>query len=203
MIRHVVIIIFLFLCSHAFSQNETYDWIFLKESDNISIYYRSSDTLHYEELKFTTIFKTTPAEMVSTIGNIEEIPEWSYLCVGTKLIKKVSPTEWYYYYITDTPWPLDDRDVVLQIKVSKDSISGVTKINAKNRNGMVEEKEGFVRIPKLRSRWEFTPIDKDYTQLEFYFSSDPGGIIPLWLMNSAISYGPIKTLTKLKERVEK
>jgi len=174
----------------------------MKESENISIYYRESDSLHYEELKFITTYKTTPKELLSIIKDIDKLPEWSYICVGTQMIKKISPDDYLYYYITDTPWPVEDRDVVLHVQIQRDSISGVITVNSKNSNGWIPEKENFVRIKKLRSKWVLSPQDSKHTKVEFYFSSDPGGIIPLWLINSAISYGPIKTLTTLRNRIE-
>jgi len=200
--RLLLIILFGFFGVKAFGLSDKYKWIFIKESDNISIYYRESDTLHYEELKFTTIYKSTPNEVLSIVSDVERLPQWSYICVGTEIIKVVSNKEWYYYYITETPWPLDNRDVVLHVTILQDSISGVITINSENFNGLLPEKEDYVRIVKLKSKYVLTPINENYVQVEFYFSTDPGGNIPLWVINSAISYGPIKTLTALKNLVE-
>ena len=200
--RLLLIILFGFFGVKAFGLSDKYKWIFIKESDNISIYYRESDTLHYEELKFTTIYKSTPNEVLSIVSDVERLPQWSYICVGTEIIKVVSNKEWYYYYITETPWPLDNRDVVLHVTILQDSISGVITINSENFNGLLPEKEDYVRIVKLKSKYVLTPINENYVQVEFYFSTDPGGNIPLWVINSAISYGPIKTLTALKNIVE-
>jgi len=192
-----------YFCSGVQAQDSAYNWIFLKEAENISIYYRESDTLKYEQLKFVTTFQASPNDLLGIISDIKNAPKWSFLCSETEMVKKISPNEWYYYYITDTPWPLTDRDVVLHLNVTNDNQTGQVIIACENTDGLVDIKEDYVRIPRLNSRWEFTPLNDSTTRLEFFFSSDPGGAIPTWLLNSNISYGPIQSLGALREIVEK
>jgi hypothetical protein len=201
--RFFISIIALLFASHILllAQNN-YKWIFIKESDNIEIYYRESDTLKYEEFKFTTSYHSSPEEITAIISNIDRLPQWSYICEETKMIKKYSANEYIYYYNTDTPWPLMDRDAVLHITIARDS-KGTITISSKNSPGWEPEYKNKVRIPRLKSQWILKPTGTNKTHIEFYFSTDPGGMIPKWLLNSSISYGPIKTLTTLREILEK
>lgn len=194
----ISIVVLLFASDYLLVAQNNYKWILIKESDNIEIYYRESDTLHYEELRFTTTYQATVQNIADVIRDIDNMPNWSYLCVETKMIKRINTNHYYYYYATDTPWPMTDRDVVLHITILTDSISGITTIHSENSTGWLPDKDDFVRIPRHKTRWVLTPLNKGKTKVEFYFSSDPGGLIPLWLLNSAISYGPIQTLTTLR-----
>lgn len=202
-LRILVLFLLIFLVeTNVLAQKDKEQWIFLKESNEISIYYRTPENSAIKELKLSTISKTTPSAIVSVISDIDLMPQWAYVCVETNLIKLVSQDEWYYYYISDAPWPLMDRDMVIHVKVSQDSTSRVVTINTENCNGLVAEKDDYIRIKKLIGKWVLTPLIDGLVQIELYISMDPGGIIPTWIINSAMSYGPIKTITSLKEILE-
>lgn len=202
MIRLILLLILNIYIFESIAQEKTEPWIFLKEFDEISIYYRIPEDSALKELKLSTRSETTLSAIVSTIKNIESFPKWAYLCVETSLVKVVSEVELYYYYLSDIPWPITDRDIVIHMNVSQDSISGIVTIDTKNTNRLVAEKENYVRVKKMTGKWVLTPLNNGLVQIEYYVSLNPGGNVPIWFINYTMSYGPVNTITALKKIVE-
>ncbi|MFA6403338.1 MAG: START domain-containing protein [Salinivirgaceae bacterium] len=186
---------------NSIAQENAGKWIFFKESNDITVYFRTAEKSNIKELKLTTTINATVQTVQSIITNVDLLHTWGYGCVESKLLKRVGTGELYYYYVADVPWPISDRDVVIHMKISHDSISGVTNINSMNYNGMIPEKEDRTRVQYVRAHWQLTPIKKDLMQLDFMISSDLGSNFPDWLVNYAMSYSPIKSMIALKEIV--
>ncbi|MFC2086328.1 START domain-containing protein, partial [Bacteroidota bacterium] len=167
------------------------------------IYHRISENSALKELKLSTIIKSTLTATVSTITNIDSFPKWAYLCVETSVVRVVSEVEFYYYYVSDTPWPMTDRDIVIHMNISQDSTSGIVTIDTEKYNGFIAERKKYIRIKSMKGKWVLTPLKNGLIQLEYYISMDPGGIIPAFLVNYGMIIGPINSIASLVERVEK
>ena len=149
MLKFFVLLIINLYIFEISAQEKPEPWIFLKVSDGITIHYRIPENSVLKELKLSTTSKTTLTALVSTISDIESVPNWAYLCTKSSIVKVVSKTELYYYYVIGSPWPLTDRDLIIHMKTSQDSITGVVTINTKNHDGLVDRNENYVRIKKM------------------------------------------------------
>ena len=118
------------------------------------------------------------------------------------IVKSVSEKELFYYFASDAPWPLKDRDLVIRMQISQDSTSGIVRIETNSVNGFVSERENFVRIKNMSGLWVLTPLKSGFVKMEYFLTMELGGIVPDWLINYAMSYGPINTVTSLKKRVK-
>lgn len=190
------------LIINSFAQQKEEKWIFFKESNDISVYSRPNEKSTIKELKLTTTVNSSVQTVESVITNVDMLQTWGYGCMESKLLKWVGTKELYYYYVADIPWPISDRDVVIHMIISHDSISGITKINAMNYNGIIPEIEDRTRVQYVRAHWQLTPLKKDLMKLDFTISSDLGANFPDWLLNYAMSYSPIKSMIALKEIVK-
>lgn len=198
----IILSAFLIIVLNLKSQEKAGEWIFFKESNNIKVYSRSSENSTIKELKLTTTAKTSTKKVVSLITNVERLPTWGYACKESILLKQVSANELYYYYAVDVPWPIEDRDVVINMKITHDTVTGVSKITTRNADNYIPEKEGVTRIYYVRAQWVFTPIKTGLIQIDFTIAADFGGNFPDWILNHAMSYSPIKSIVALKEKVE-
>ena len=61
---------------------------------------------------------------------------------------------------------------------------------------IVPEQENTVRIPELESLWTFEALGPSKTKVSYQSKTDPGGLIPKWLVNLANKTLPFKTLQK-------
>jgi hypothetical protein len=201
--KYLLLISTYLLISNTFGQQHTDNWKFFKESNDISVYFRTHEKSTVKELKLTTKINATVQSVESIITNVDILKTWGYACLESKLLKRKGMGELYYYYAVDVPWPLSDRDVVINMKIRQDSLSGITDINSMNFNGLIPEKEDRTRLKYVKAHWQLIPINKNSMQLDFTIATELGSDFPDWLVNYAMSYSPIKSITALRNMAEK
>ncbi|MEM1121376.1 MAG: hypothetical protein AAGJ18_13070 [Bacteroidota bacterium] len=103
----------------------------------------------------------------------------------------------------DFPWPLDDRDLIVRSTMNQDPITKVVRSESFNEPDYIPVKKGLVRIPSLHLWWEFTPKESGVVEVEYFLSSDPGGLIPAWMINLALDQGPTQTIKAFREILKK
>ena len=102
---------------------------------------------------------------------------------------------------------IDDRDVVLKSKLEFLPKKKTLKVYFKNVEGdaiLKPLRKGIVRIPKLEGFWALKAIKNKgthKTKVTYQVTSNPGGVIPTWLVNLANKDLPYKTLNKLRKLV--
>ena len=102
---------------------------------------------------------------------------------------------------------IDDRDVVLKSRVEflpKKKTMNVYFKKAPEDTLLKPLRKGIVRIPKLEGFWALKAIEnkgRHKTKITYQVTSNPGGVIPPWLVNLANKDLPFKTLNKLRKLV--
>lgn len=188
------IFFFFSIASHA---QDGDGWIFKNEKDGVKVYYKKTSDVH--EVKMTTSMKATLSGAVQLLGEVENYSKWGYKLSEAKLLKKVSDKEFYYWSKLDFPWPLNDRDIIVQAKLEQDSASKrVTAISVAKPDYLPENKD-VVRLKKTTTKWTIYPGTGGWLYIEYYIYSDPSGNIPDWLVNMAIDVGPRETLNSMRK----
>lgn len=178
-------------------------WELKRDKGGIKVYVRETENSKIKELKFTTRVQASLNNIAAVLTNVEGFDEWVYASVISKPIKKLSETEVYYYTEVDFPWPFENRDLVLHSKFWQDPRTFAIHSLTTSSHWMEPEKTGLVRIKKVDLRWTFTPLGNGVVKVDYYMNSDPGGSIPAWIVNLAADQGPLQTMVKFKEMLEK
>ena len=71
----------------------------------------------------------------------------------------------------------------------------------KNQVGLAEERDGVVRMPTLKTRWEFEALASG-TRVTMRQHGDPGGRIPKWAINLVTVDIPFNTLRAFRKRLD-
>jgi hypothetical protein len=108
-----------------------------------------------------------------------------------------------YYLVYDSPWPVTDRDLCVDVTITIDVVTGERKITAVALNGVIPEHKGMVRIKDYRQTWTLIPDGTEMTHVFLEGFVDPAGIIPDWISNKLIIETPIKAINGLKARMKK
>ncbi|TAK40437.1 MAG: hypothetical protein EPO28_10160 [Saprospiraceae bacterium] len=195
-------ILLVLLPALLFSQPQD-GWQLKRDKGGVKVYMRDAAGSKIKELKFTTSIHASLNTIAYVLTNVEGFDNWVYASVMSETIKKVSDTEVYYYTEMDFPWPLSNRDLVLYSKFWQDPKTLALHSVTTSAHWMKPEKENIVRIKKADLRWSFTPTGNGNIRVDYYLKSDPGGIIPAWLVNLAADQGPMQTMVKLKEELKK
>lgn len=195
------ILLFVFLAAPSGQKDS--EWKLKKDADGIKVYYRKSEDSRINELKLTTTVESSLSALVSLLRDVPNYTTWIYKCVVSEPLGNSSPQEGRYYTQLDFPWPLSDRDFVAQSVLSQDPETKIVEIHSTGLPDQLEEKKGAVRIKTLKLYWKFTPLPKGKVQIDYELLSDPGGMLPKWLINMALDQGPTKTILALRQEIQK
>jgi hypothetical protein len=143
-------------------------------------------------------------DILAVLNDTTRATEWMHNCADAVLIKAKGDYERIVYNRTDAPWPVDDRDVVVNSTVKIDANAGTVVVRFKGisssfRNGL----SGVVRMPKLAGHYRFKVISPTRTKIEYLVDADPGGWIPDWLIASTSKNIPLNTILNLRKQVKK
>jgi hypothetical protein len=200
--RLQIILTFLLTQSISFSISAQ-SWEFKKEKEGIKLYTLKETGKSLKAYKGVTDIHA-PAEKIFTLLENVNDTDWGdkdVTVVKVLLYEKNKRAQ--YYIVYDLPWPVADRDLCVDVKVTIDPITGISKIAASQLAGMIPEDKELVRIKEYRQTWTVIPAGKELTHVELEGYADPSGSVPDWLTNMLIVDSPLKVISEVKHRMEK
>ncbi|MBT8190005.1 MAG: hypothetical protein KJO29_06220 [Bacteroidia bacterium] len=191
--------LFVFLLPLSYGQN---DWKLVKDRSDIQVFVRKLDTQDFKEVKITGIVSATLPEVVASLEDVDYHKKWVLKTIDSKILEKKKENDFIYYLSTDMPFPVKDRDVVISYRRFQDEQTGVVHTESIGYADYIPEKYEFVRIPEFKSTYKLIPIKENEVKIEYYLKINPGGLLPPWLVNLAVTRGPIETIESLFEILE-
>ncbi|HEY2580670.1 MAG TPA: START domain-containing protein [Mucilaginibacter sp.] len=198
-----ILVIALLLISGITSASAQRDWELSTEKDGVRIYTSMVPDSKIKAIKVEGEFNATPSQLVALIMDVNSSAEWVYHVKSSVLVKRVSPSELYYYSEVTLPWPLTNRDFVAHLIVSRNPVTKVVTIDGPAVAGFVPVKEGVIRVIDSKGKWIITPIGPNRIKVEYTIHVDPGGTLPSWLVNTFATEGPLKIFRGIKEQLQK
>lgn len=186
----------LFQDAGLFAQN----WKFIKEKEGIRIYTREDPSSPIKSFKGEMTCKTTMKQVSTLIGNPHNFSWWAD-DITVKLLDYEENKFMRYYVIYDVPWPLSDRDLAVEAKITTDPKTGTRTVYATVLPNVVPVNKDNIRITNYWQKWTATPIENGMVHLVLEGSVDPGGAIPSWLYNMVITETPLKVMREVKKRI--
>ncbi|WP_187263673.1 START domain-containing protein [Pontibacter beigongshangensis] len=195
--RHILSLLFLLAVTPALLAQD--GWDLKKDENGIKVYTRRLTDDKLKEIKVVTEMPGTPAQLVAVILDVANHKEWVYGLKETRLLKKVNDHTIIYYNVADLPWPVSNRDMVLQLTVSKDQNTQHVLISSKSLQDYMPPQKGKVRVPYSTASWKIVPLTKNTILAEYIFSVNPGGSLPAWVVNTVVTSGPLHSFTELRK----
>ncbi len=194
-------IVFNILIFNTIHAQKNQEWTLKNNKDGVKVFYRKTSDVH--EVKLTSSIETRLSGIIQLFSEVENYPLWGYRIIESKLLKKVSDQEMYYYSKIDFPWPLNDRDLVMHTFLEQDSTTKVITARSKAAPDFIPENEDVVRIKTCNTTWKLHPGTSGWMYLEYYIYSNPGGNIPDWAINLGIDVGPRETIKSIRNILKK
>ena len=108
------------------------------------------------------------------------------------------------YTVIHLPLFFDDRDVIAEIDFVAEPQRSVYGLKWKEAPKLgPKKKDGVIRMPRSRGRWEFAPAEDDQTLATCITHSEMGGSIPSWLVNGRSADFVVDSLQALRRIVAK
>ena len=178
-------------------------WQLIKNEDGIKVYTRRLNDEKFKEVKADFELRATQDQLIAVLQNIPHHKEWSYGTKRSYLINKKNRDTLIYYSEISLPWPLSNRDLVIEFSFKKDTVNKTLLIQAKSIPGILPVNPKLVRVPFSLATWNVKTLSNKMLKVEYTFSTNPGGSLPAWLVNLAASAGPLNSFKKLKAIINK
>ena len=193
----------LFLFSLLFitlsSFQNTYNWQLKKIENGITIYTRTPENSKYKELKAVYQIKTSLSSIIALLNDFESFPKWVYRCEKSMALKKDSDNHIIRYQTVVAPWPVDNRDMILEVNSFQDKKTKIVYQKVNSIPDYIPLVKGHVRVREFRALWTLIPLKNGFVEVNYELLVNPGGNIPAWLVNLALVDGPFDTSVKMRE----
>lgn len=174
-----------------------------KDKDGIKVYTCKSDSSKFRSLKAEfDLENTTPEMLENFLWDVDNYVNWQYDMAESGLIKKINDHEMIYRSEIDAPWPVDDRELLVQFYVNRSLAPDQLVFLIYSIPYEYPVKDGVIRVPFSKASWQVTKTGTGL-HVKYSLNIDPGGHVPSWLVNMAMAEGPYVSFRNLKTMIEK
>lgn len=200
-----MIILFSFAVFAKDPKLEKQGWVHITRKDRIDVYTKEAKESEIQYLRAVGTVTASVEKICAIMRNVEHASEWTPNLIERSYVENISDTEAILYDVTDMPWPVKDREMVLhhQLGLTDDKKFLVLNFKSVDRAD-AKRNEDFVRAKVVFGEIKFRPSeDGKETQIEMKILVDPMGAIPKWLVNLLQVSIPYDFLMSLNEYAEK
>jgi hypothetical protein len=167
----------------------------------IEVYTRKPASGKLKELRVVCELACSKTQLIKTLQDIADYHTWVYCTKSTNMLKVVSSQQMIYYSVSHLPWPLKDRDLIVELSIIPGTDTNF-EITAKSIPDYIPSNDKCVRVPYSSALWKVNVVNDHLLKIDYTFSVDPGGAIPTWLVNSTLAIGPFNSFALLKEKLK-
>lgn len=170
-------------------------WQLAKNKDGIKVYVGEITGSDYYAFKAVMTVKSTEAEIVKFIRDVNKYPAWFAYTASAKLIDQ-NADKLVLFMETDYPWPYSNE--CMNYSMVFHELQGMSlKVTI---NG-INESTDCAHSLKTGNGYLLLEPDNGSTKITYYFHSEPSQNIPPWLINPRIHDMPYKTFRALREKL--
>ena len=125
-------------------------------------------------------------------------PEWVPNCTESREIKRLDTRTTWVYSVTDSPWPVSDRDTVVKFIFEEIEPNHKYRVLMQAQLDLIPLVEGQVRIPYSKIYFLLKQVGADTIEIEYGLDVDPGGALPKWMVRRTARDTLIETITALE-----
>ena len=186
-------------CVYVTPGDTTNEWKLLTQNERLKVYTRITTKSPIKEVKIVGTIAANRESLIKALNEVEKYKIWIYKCLESERLYEVNPDEYFYYTLTDLPFPLDDRDLVVHSRQWFDQ-EGNWISRSSALPTYIPECDHAVRVKMFESRWKIKSLGKKECHIDYFIGMDPGINLPPWIINLGITIGPIRTFEDLEKR---
>ncbi len=174
------------------------EWKLAKSENGVEVYIRDRSDDDLREFKAVTVVEEDMAEVQKLLEDAENYCNWQDNCQKSQIIERLDDHTIIGRYTSETPWPFNDRDVVLRMTKRQRSVREVEYL-IENAPDAYPKQDDFERIPRAGGKWRLKSLGDKKCEVRYQFYADPGGNVPNWLVKMFIVQGPYNSFVRMKE----
>jgi hypothetical protein len=176
----------------------TNTWKLAKDKDKIKVYTRTVEGTAYQEVRAEVDIPADPETLLRVLNDYSRIEPWRFKIVDMELLNGDPLGDHHLYFALGVPFPLSDRDFVLDVKVQRLPGGGI-RIPFRAIDDAPPARAGRVRMDKMEGYWLLDPQADGNTRVTYQYLSDPAGI-PAWIVNMFTVTAPYQALKRLRSK---
>jgi hypothetical protein len=199
----VLLILFTIAQQSVFGAKAVDGWVLKKNDSGIEAYLRNMPGTNLKEFKGVMYVKGVRlSSMVATFDDTASYTRWMHNCTESKLIKYINVHERITYTVTRAPWPAEDRDTIVYSLMRQNPVDLSVTIDITSRADYLPKQPHRLRIPMMKATWTFRPLKSGTVMIVYQTVTDPGGPLPLWLLNLSVIDLPYYTMYKFRDVIK-
>jgi hypothetical protein len=177
------------------------DWELKKDKSGIKVYTKEVADNPLKKSKATVSFAATVDEVKAVIFDYDRYTEWTPRCISAEKVREENGAI-ISYSLSDSPWPVSNRDLVLKNEVKERPDGTVFIYMTAVDDPDVHPESSAVRMTFFEGFYKISPRGND-VQITYEALLDPAGSIPAWMANMAVVDTPFDLLDELRSQVQK
>lgn len=195
------ILVFFFVSLPAVGQETK--WQLISNSSGVKVYKRELKN-NVIEFKGTAVIKAPPLKLISLLLDYDAYPKWQPEIKKVNILARPNKRTKVVYWAIDLPWPVSDRDSVVKSRVIVDNTNKWFHVKWREAKHRAKpENDDFIRVPLNRGQYSLKPIKNGTASwIEFSGYSDPGGLIPDWLVRWVSKDQIVAGVKRIRKRIK-
>jgi hypothetical protein len=180
------------------------DWKVILEQDGIVVSRRSVAGQTLPQLRAVAEVSGTPYEVLAVLLDVPEHVAWRPDCAESRIVRRISHWKSLTYTRIDTPWPLADRDVVVEDEVLFVDPPSSVKVSFQAVAAPdVESGRHVIRMPRVAGSYSIEATQDSRSRVHYELEADIGGSVPDWFVAMQSARNPFRTLAGLRKQLER
>ncbi|MCX6179107.1 MAG: START domain-containing protein [Chlorobiales bacterium] len=173
------------------------NWKFRVEHKGIKIFSSTVDGSDMHSFKGEAEMQVSLKKLISLFHDMSGYRRWVHQLADMDVLDKTDAIEYVVRQIIKTPWPLQEREVILRtglISVGENSIA----VTMKGEPDYLPNNPKYHRVRHSTGMWVFTPTSHGKIRITFVMHIDPGKDIPASISNAGMFDVPFYSMNNLR-----
>ena len=200
----VVMLLAAGLCQTALAK-ETLKWRKLYTEKGITVWAADRANSDLPVLRGVGEIPVNLYHLLAIVEDVKRHPEWVYRLDRSQIVERPDPFHILAYLRFDFPWPTSDRDGLVKLEVVRQwkphhQVWIQFKRTVDRRRPPFP---GIVRVPWSRGFTRLRWLGPRRTEVIYQIDTDPGGLLPKWLVRWISEDLPVRVLLGLRRQIVK
>ncbi len=180
-------------------------WKRVSHREGIRVWQRSTPGTSIVEFRAQGVVAAGMKKILAVLRNQDRSAEWMEACTDARALRLMAPDHSIMYQRTSLSVPfVSDRDVVFEMLLTVSRAAREVRIDVWDiQDPLMPPVDHVIRLKSLKAGWILRFLDDARTDTTFFVQADPGGWLPIWVVNLFSKNVPLKTIMNLRRQVKK
>jgi START domain len=179
------------------------DWRFVTREKDVLVSTRTEPGHNHPTFRGEFRIDAPVLQVLAVVLDTPNAVRWARGADRVEVLKRQPPDGQLVRMITDLPWPIRDREMVMDRTMTVLEPGKVFDVRFACATGKRPEDKGYVRVRECDSHFLIKAVDAGHTYVDYRAYLDPGGGLPSWGVRWMEKRVAVDTLFKLGRQVGK